>query len=191
MKTVLLLLPRGFEAYEASVFTDVFGFAKTGGFKVELVSAANEKIVPCAYGYNVIPNKLVNELDLDLYDALALPGGRSEKGFYKDGDSQEILNVINHFIENKKYIATICVGILLVAKRDLLIGYEATTYPGKRQKELSNHGIVLSNLDIVKDRNLISCSAPKHALDVAFALLEDLTNKKSANMTRKWFGFKN
>jgi len=135
IKNILLLLPNGFEAYEASVFTDVFGFAETGGIKVSLDSAGSTKQVPCAYGFDVVPNLTIDELELGKYDALALPGGRRESGFYDSAYSEQFSSVIKHFIDNNKYIATICVGILPVAKIGLPEGQKATTYKGKRRKQ--------------------------------------------------------
>jgi len=188
MKNVLLLLPDGFEAYEASVFTDVFGFAATGGIEISLDSVGSSKQVPCAYGFDVIPNLTFEKLALDKYDALALPGGRRECGFYDSAYSEQFSSIIKHFIKNNKYIATICVGILPVAKTGLLRNYKATTYKGKRRKELTEFSVDVIDTDIVYDKKILSCSAPAYGLEIAFRLLELLTNKKECEKTKGWFG---
>lgn len=50
MKKVLLLLANGFEAYEASVFTDVFGWSLyEGDHSTELVSIGLHPVLTCTW----------------------------------------------------------------------------------------------------------------------------------------------
>lgn len=75
-KKVLLLLADGFEALEAAGFTDVFSWAAIdGSVGIELVSAGLRTPLRTTFGFSVIPQKLVSELDLSEFDALAVPGG--------------------------------------------------------------------------------------------------------------------
>ena len=62
MKKVLLLLSNGFEAYEASAFADVIGFSKNGGINVDIESVGLHKHLACAFGFSVMPNKLLQEI---------------------------------------------------------------------------------------------------------------------------------
>ena len=189
MKKVLLLLANGFEALEASVFTDVFGFANTGGADIELISAGLHQKLDCAYGYSVIPHKLLDELDLNDFDALAIPGGPRDYGFYDDAYSKEFLETIKFFNDKNKPIAGICAAALPIAKAGALQGKKATTYFGKRRQDLINMGIEVLDERIVRDQNIITSSSPSTALDVAFLLLEVMTSKEVVELIRKAFGF--
>ncbi|MBX4389764.1 DJ-1/PfpI family protein, partial [Mycobacterium tuberculosis] len=82
-KKVLLLLADGFEPLEAAGFTDVFGWAAIDGLEpVELVSAGFKPVLRATFGFSVIPHAQLSELDLNDFDALAIPGGFAGAGFY-------------------------------------------------------------------------------------------------------------
>ena len=97
-KKILLLLADGFEAVEASVFTDVLGWNKwEGDGSTEVVTVGLRNKLTCTWNFTVIPEKTVDDIRLDEFDALAIPGGFEEAGFYRDAYSREFLNVIQHF----------------------------------------------------------------------------------------------
>lgn len=194
MKKVLLLLANGFEAVEASVFTDVIGWNKyEGDGNTDLITAGLRDKLKCTWNFTVIPEITVDEINLEEFDALAIPGGFEEAGFYQDAYSEEFLNIIREFDKAGKIIASICVGALPVGKSGVLKGRYGTTYnlgEGKRQKQLSEFGVkVLSDEAIVKDNNIITSYNPSTAFDVAFKLLELLTSKENCNNVKKLLGF--
>jgi protein deglycase len=48
LKKVLLFLSQGFEAYEASVFTDAFGWSREAGFKpFDLITIGLRPTIQC------------------------------------------------------------------------------------------------------------------------------------------------
>jgi len=84
MKKVLLLLCQGFEEFEASVFTDVFGWSRSYGHEgVSVDTAAIRPEIKCTFNLIVRPEKKIEEIDVADYDALAIPGGFQDKGFYE------------------------------------------------------------------------------------------------------------
>lgn len=188
MKKVLLLLASGFEAYEASVFTDVFGFANTGGANVMLDSVGLSSPIHCAYGFDVLPNFLLSDINIIEFDALAIPGGRRDFGFYDDSYSADFQSVIIDFNKSDKPIAGICVASLPMAKAGVLNGKKATTYFGKKQRELEEMGIDVTDERVVCDGNIITSSSPSAGIEVAFKLLELLTTKKFVDSTKESFG---
>jgi 4-methyl-5(b-hydroxyethyl)-thiazole monophosphate biosynthesis len=194
MKKVLLLLANGFEAVEASVFTDVIGWNKSDGDgSTDLVTVGLREKLKCAFNFTVIPEKHIREVNIDEFDALAIPGGFEEAGFYEDAYSQDFLNIIREFDRAGKIIASICVGALPIGKSGILVGRNATTYnlsDGKRQKQLSEFGVnVLGDEPIVLDKNIITSYNPSTAFDVAFKLLELLTSKENCADVKKQMGF--
>ncbi len=189
MKRVLLLLADGFEPLEAAGFTDVLGWANIDGEEeIELVSASLRSPVKATFGFSVIPNSLLSELNLGDFDALALPGGFEGAGFYNDAYSDEFQNVIRHFEKAKKPIASVCVASLALGKAGVLNGRRATVYHqlgGKRRDELCAFGANFVDNAVVKDGSLITSTGPGTGIEVAFELLEDLTSPANVQHIRK------
>jgi len=195
MKKVLLLLANGFEEYEASAFTDVLGWSRAfGNVPLEVVTVGRHSKLKCTWNFTVIPEKLLNEINADEYDALAIPGGFEKAGFYEDAYSEDFAEIIRRFHEKSKIIASICVAALALGKSGILKGKNATTYhllEGRRRKELSKFGANVLDEHVVIDKNIITSSCPATAIDVAFALLELLTDKDNCNKVKEWMGFVN
>ena len=193
MKRVLLLLANGFEALEASAFTDVFGWNRLeGDGRTELVTAGMRDRLKCTWNFTVIPEIQICNLNVDEYDALAIPGGFEEAGFYEDAFNEEFLNIIRQFNVREKPIASICVGALPIGKSGILKGRNGTTYHlnnGNRQNQLAEYGVNIINTPIVVDKNIITSYSPSTAIDVAFKLLETLTSIENSNNVRKLMGF--
>ncbi len=193
MKKILLLLASGFEAYEASVFTDVLDWnAEEGDGSTRLVSCGLREKLRCTGHLTVIPELLAGEVDVDDFAALAIPGGFETNGFYIDAYSDEFLSLIRKFDQAGKIIATICVGALPVGKSGVLRGRRGTTYhlhDGYRQKQLAAFGVDVVNQPVVVDGNIITSSSPATALDVAYKLLELLTSPDNCRQIKHLMGF--
>lgn len=194
MKQILLLLANGFEAVEASVFTDVLGWNMLeGDGSTRVVTAGVRDKLKCTWNFTVIPEVNLRDVNTQDYDALAIPGGFEEAGFYEDAYSEDFLNVIREFDKKGKIIASICVGALPVGKSGVLNNRYGTTYNlggGKRQRELAEFEVkVLEDEPIVLDKNIITSYNPSTAFDVAFKLLEMLTSKENCRNVKRLMGF--
>ena len=192
MKNVLLLLANGYETYEASVFIDVIGWNLIDGDKsTKLFSCGLKKEVSSSFNQKCIVDYLVDDINVDDYDALAIPGGFEEFEFYKEAYDEKFLNVIRDFQKQNKLIASICVAALSLGKSGILNGRFATTYNKKaiRQNTLKNYGVNVKNEPVVIDGNVITCWNPSTAIDVAFLLLERLTTKENTNYIKSIMGF--
>jgi protein deglycase len=193
MKRVLLLLAEGFETYEASVFIDVIGWnLSEGDGSTQLFSCGFQKEVKTSFGQTFIPDYLIGEIDVDTFDALAIPGGFEKYNFYREAYDEKFLQLIREFNAKGKIIASICVAALPVGKSVVLSGRKGTTYSmlgGVRQKQLIEFGVEVVNQPIVVDGNIITSWNPSTAIDVALLLLELLTSKTNAIYIRKIMGF--
>lgn len=194
MKKVCLLLPNGFEAVEASVFTDVIGWNKDeGDGSTQLVTVGTRKELKCTWNFTVLPEKVISEVTVQEFDALALPGGFEEAGFYEDAFRPDVLEFIREFDRQGKIIASICVGALPLGKSGILQGRQATTYNlnnRKRQLQLEAMGAhVIPDQPVVRDGNVITSFNPSTAFAVAFDLLESLTSTENANNVKRLMGF--
>lgn len=193
MKKILLLLANGFEAYEASVFTDVLDWnAEEGDGSTRLVSCGLRRQLTCTGHLTVTPELLASEVNIDEYVALAIPGGYESLGFYTDAYSDEFLSLIRKFDQAGKIIAAICVGALPVGKSGVLTGRRGTTYHLRdfyRQRQLAAFGVEVVNQPIVVDSNIITSSSPATALDVSYKLLELLTSPENCRQIKHLMGF--
>ncbi|MEG2288666.1 MAG: DJ-1/PfpI family protein [Clostridium sp.] len=192
MKT-LLFLAKGVETMELSVFVDVLGWAKNDyGYDTEVVTCGFNKQVISTFNIPIGVDKLIDEINVDEYDALAIPGGFEEFGFYEEAYDENFLELIRQFDAKNKIIATICVGALPVGKSGVLEQRKATTYHlkgGYRQKELKTFDVDVINEPIVIDRNIITSYCPETASSVAFKLLEMLTSKEKMEVVKGAMGF--
>ena len=193
MKKVLLFLAQGFEAYEASVFTDVFGWSREfGSAPVDLVTTALRPQLTCTWNFIVQPELDFEHVNVTDFHALAIAGGFEKAGFYEDAYDERLLNLIREFDKAEKIIAAICVSALPVAKSGVLRGRKATTYDilgGIRRKQLADYGTDVQDEMIVVDRNIITSTGPSTGLDVAFKLLELLTNSENVNIVKEYMRF--
>jgi 4-methyl-5(b-hydroxyethyl)-thiazole monophosphate biosynthesis len=191
---VMLLLPQGFEAYEAAVYTDIFGWNndEIGDYPIELVTVGLRDKIKCTWNFTVLPEKLLNEVDLNDFNALAIPGGFEEADFYEDAYNEDLLNVIRHFDKKKQPISSVCVGSLPIAKSGVLNGRNGVTYHqsgGARLKQMESFGVNIADELFVVDDNVVTCSGPGNALSAAFQLLETMTSKENVNKVKAAMGF--
>jgi protein deglycase len=192
MKNVLLLLANGYETYEASVFIDVIGWNLIDGDKsTKLFSCGLKKEINSSFNQKCIVDYLLDEINVDDYDALAIPGGFEEFEFYKEAYDEKFLDIIRDFQKQKKLIASICVAALSLGKSGILKGRLATTYNKEeiQQDTLKKFGATVINEPVVIDDNVITCWNPSTAIDVAFLLLERLTTKENTNYIKSIMGF--
>ena len=188
MKRVLMLLANGVEPLEMAAFSDVLGWASLiGKEKIELIDVGLRANIKTTFGLNMSPNTLLDDISLDDFDALAIPGGFEPSGFYDEALSEPFLNVIRHFAERNKVIASVCVSSVCLGAAGVLRGRNATTYHqlgGKRKAQLEEAGAIFIDRPIVTDGQLITSTGPGTALEVAFELLERLTDKGNADDVR-------
>ena len=191
MKKILLLLSNGFEILEASAFIDVMGWNFEEGDKsTKLFTCGLKKHLKSSFGQQFTVDYLVKEIDVNNFDALAIPGGFKNYCYYEDAYNEEFLNLIHDFGSKNKIIASICVGALPVAKSGILTNKSGTTYNSEDyRKELAKYGVNLLDNPVVIDNNFITSNSPSTALDVAFVLLELLTNKENTMKVRNLMGF--
>ena len=191
-KRVLLLLCKGTELFEAAAFYDVIGWAQTHCGSIEAVTVAPTPVVECTFGLKIHADSPIAEIDPTHFDALAIPGGFEEFGFYDASYSTLVQTLISHFVEAGKPIATICVGALPLGKTGALEGKSATTYhlgDGKRRQQLAAFGARVLDRQIVQEGPFMTSTSPATAAEVAFRLVGILLGEASAQELRTLMGF--
>jgi len=109
-------------------------------------------------GHNFELNATMADVDPSEYDALCVPGGRAPE-YLRTHDA--VIEVVQHFFEADKPVASLCHGPQILAAAGVLDGYEMTAYPAVRA-ECEAAGC--SWVDgVVRDRNLVTGQAwPDH-----------------------------
>ena len=190
---VLVFCAKGFETMEFSVFIDVLGWARNDyGYDIQVETCGFQKEVISTFNVPIIVNKLMEEIYVNDYDALAIPGGFEEYGFYEEAYNEKFLDLIRDFDKQNKIIASICVGALPLGKSGILKGRKATTYHLKdayRQKQLAEFGVNVINQRIIVDENIITSYCPETAPDVAFELLNKLVGYEKMSIVRQAMGY--
>jgi len=190
---ILLLCAKAFETIEFSAFIDVMGWA-TQDFQCDITvdMCGFQRTVISTFGVPITMDVLIDDVQLEDYDALAIPGGFREFGFNEEAFDRRTLELIRKFNANNKPIATVCVAAFALAESGILKGRNATTYhldDGTCQRELAQYGINVINEPVVIDRNIITSYCPQTAPEVAFRLLEMLTSTEKMQKVKKAMGY--
>ena len=192
-KKVLVFLAKGFETMEFSVFIDVLGWARNDyGHNLFVDTCGFTDIVISTFNVPVMVDKTIGEINVDDYDALAIPGGFGEFGFYEEAYDESFLKLIRKFNAKGKIIATICSAALPLGRSGVLKNRRATTYHLKNgfwQKKLEEFEVNVVNEPIVVDGNIITSYCPETAPKVAFELLKMLTSEEEMEVIKIAMGF--
>ncbi|QHQ61182.1 DJ-1 family protein [Anaerocolumna sedimenticola] len=190
---VLLFLAKGFETMEFSPFVDIMGWARNDyGYDIQVITCGFQKQVISTFHIPVTVDKLIDEIHIDDYEALVIPGGFEEFGFYEEAYHEKFLQLIRDFNSKGKIIASVCVGALPIGKSGVLKGRKATTYhfkEGIRQAQLREFNVNVIDEPIVTDNNIITSYCPQTAPGVGFLLLEKLTSKEKMEIVKKAMGY--
>lgn len=192
-KKVLVFLAKAFETMEFCVFIDILGWARVDyGHNLLVDTCGFTKKVISTFNVPVIVDKTIGEINVDEYDALAIPGGFGEFGYYEEAYDERFLELIRNFDAKGKIIATVCSAAFPVAKSGVLKNRNATTYhlkDGYFQKKLEELGVNVVNEPIVVDGNIITSYCPETASNVAFELLKMLTSEEETAVVKRAMGF--
>lgn len=191
MKKILILISQGVEILEVSPFIDIFGWNMVVGKKNTTTTTTSiHDIIYCTWNLKIFPqlNLKKESIDLEEYDALVIPGGFGKAGFFNDMKDSIFKNVIQHFNEKNKIIVGVCTGVIPLGEAGILKGRKATTYLLDNERyfsQLEKYDAIPIREEIVEDKNLITCSGPKNALETAFLLLEKFSDKENCNIVKK------
>ena len=189
-KNVLMLLAEGFELMETSCFTDILAWASfQENVDIKLTRSSTSGTVKSAFGdFTLTTDSTIDQLNLDNFDALAIPGGMEWAGFFENSLSDQFIEVVKHFILQNKPIAAVCVASTCIAKSGEFEGREATIYhsqTGKHKAKLEGMGVKFIDKPVVESGNVITSTGPGTAIEVALALLAKLTDARTVQSTRK------
>lgn len=163
-------------------FTTVLDVLRRAGVDVVSVSADKESALGTgAHGITICTDITADETDADECDMVIVPGG--VPGVDNIAAEQACIDLIKNTYASGKTVAAICAGPTVLAKADVLKGKKATAYPGF-EDSLDAAGAVYVDEKVVVDGNVITSQGPGTAMDFAFALVENLKGRETADKVK-------
>lgn len=172
MKKVACFYADGTEELELIAVVDVL---RRGGVGADLISISGEMPVS-AHGIRIQSDLLIDEVRMDQYDAIYIPGGG--KGAEHLADHSGVLEAIRLFHAESKLVSAICAGPTVLEKAGILKGHTGTSYPGF-EDQLSFE-LYQEELVVVSDR-VVTSRGPATALLLGFELLRQLDLNQKAD----------
>ncbi len=167
MSKVLVLLATGFEDVEMVFVVDLLNRAD---ISFTLASLEQSKEVVSSSSITYTANKYIDDVNLNEYDLLFLPGGKGTSILLS---SMITYDVLSHFHEKNKFIAAICAAPSILGQTTILDQKQFTCYPGFETK--INNGMY-SEDGLVVDGKVITAKGLAYASDLGLKIIE-LLNK--------------
>ena len=167
MKKVAVVFANGTEEIEGITPVDVL---RRAGVACDIISVSGSE-VKGSHGITVKADKLSNELNMDDYDAIVIPGGMP--GAVNIFNDKFVKTALLKADKDKKLIAAICASpAVVIAGRGLINGRKATCYPAP--DFINALGDCYTGESVQVDDNLITANGPKSAMEFALAICKAL-----------------
>lgn len=174
---VLVFLADGFEEVEALTVVD---YLRRVGIMVDLVSITNSRHVFGAHGIEVRADKTLRVVNENDYVGLVIPGGMP--GATNLRDCPKVIDLIQTMSKNKKLLAAICAGPIVLAKAKVIENKKLTSYPGFENDLIE---AVYVESPVVRDDNLITARGPFFAVNFALEIVNYLLTEKEVSKLKK------
>lgn len=159
----IILLANHFEDVEAICTIDMLRRAK---IDIDLVSITGSLSLTTQSGLNITSEKLIEEVLLDEYDFLVIPGG---KAIFETHICSEITkNVVKHFINKNQLVSAICAAPMVL--KDYLENSNFTCFPSCERDIKGNY--TSNNVEVVN--NIITSKAAGTTFDFAYEIIKYL-----------------
>lgn len=173
---IAVLIPNGFEEIEAITPIDLWRRADLNVQTFALESTPAQG----SHGIDISCDHFVEQLQVDNFDLLFLPGGLPGSHTLRDNETAQA--IIKGFAEANKYIAAICAAPVALHQAGLLKGKAVTSHPSK-ETELTDTNY--SQDRVVVDGKIITSRGAGTAIDFALSVLNELGLADKATTIKK------
>jgi len=169
MKILFIIAPQKFQDHEYSAPRKVL---EDAGHQIIIASKDTKKAIG-SFGLEVDVDLDIEEVNVDNYDFLVMPGGTGAIQYQQDTTIHKILK---QFQEQNKIIAAICISPTTLAYAGILEGKKATVWnqDGQKAKILTAHGATFTDEDVTIDNNIITGNGPEAAQKFGETILEKI-----------------
>lgn len=171
---ILVFLADGFEEIEALT---VVNYLRRASIEVDTVSITEDRQVKGAHDIIVTADKKISELEHpQIYDGVVIPGGIP--GATNLRDNAGVIDIVKKLDEEKKLVAAICAGPIVLQKAGIIGGKKVTSYPGFEDQL---EGCKYCEDRVVKDGHIITARGPSIAEDFAMKIIGYLLGQGKIN----------
>jgi protease I len=175
---VLMIAADGFETVE---LFEPRKALEAAGVKVSLASIKRDPIQGMKGDINqaetATPDLTLEEVEVDDYDALVLPGGVANPD--KLRVEERAVEIVQQFMDDDRIVAAICHAPWLLAEADVIDGRRLTGFVSIRT-DLENAGGDVVDEEVVVDGNLITSRKPDDIPAFNEAIIQALTEELAA-----------
>ena len=162
---VAVLVAEGFHDGEAYM---PIGYLMNKGFDITVIGLERGSVKAYNSDFTINIEKAVNEVSVDDFDALILPGGRGP-AVLREND--EVVQFVSAFWQTGKVTAAICHGPQVLITAGVMDG-KTSTGIGGIQDELEEAGVNFVDQSVVVDGNLITSRMPDDLYDFSRTIHE-------------------
>jgi len=153
MPKILIMVDEGVE--DAEFLYPYYRFQEEG-YKVDVVGSKAKETYLGKHGVPIKSNLSPEEVNVDDYGALIIPGGRAPD---RMRINKGLVRIVRDFYERGKVIAAICHGPQMLIEADVLRGKRATCWKSVAT-DLRNAGATFVNSPVVIDGNIVTSRFP-------------------------------
>ena len=169
--TGLVILGNGFEISEALVPCDYYFRA---GIKTIKASVYKDKEVISQEGIKVVADTTLDEIDLNAFDFLFIPGGKAS--FTVLDKDERVSKIIKYFVDNNKFVTSICAAPFLIGRLGYFENRKYTCFPSFEQ--YVTKGTYLKEKGVVVDGNFITAKSVYYATPFALEVIKKLLGEE-------------
>lgn len=151
------------------------------GEKITLASAMGRKEVRSKNGIAMQADVRIEEVDLDGFDFLFIPGGPG--AFQILSELPVVSETISAFVKQNKTVASICAAPMLVGRLGYLSDKNYTVHPGFEDR--IQGGNYLRDQGVVEDGTFITAKSMYYSVDLGLQIVEHFYGKDERNRLLK------
>ncbi len=153
-KRVAIMVAEGFQDAEALV---PMAYLINRGAEATVIGLEPGEVKAYNSDITMWIEKAVEDVCVDDFDALVLPGGRGPAALRQD---ETAVRFAREFFETGKATAAICHGPQVLITAGVLDGRKATGFSGIRE-ELIQAGALYEDVSVLRDEHLVTSRLPK------------------------------
>ncbi len=165
----------GFEEVEAIATLDVI---RRADIEIESVGI-NSKSVTGSHGITVVTDKAADEISFEKLEGIILPGGMP--GTTNLMADEKVNSAIDFCTENNKLVCAICAAPMILGRKGILEGKNATCFPGF-EDEL--RGAEATGEFVVTDGNVITGKGMGSAVNFGLEIVKFIKGSDFAEKLR-------
>lgn len=172
MSKIAIFFGEGFEEIEALTVVDL---CRRAGMDIQMVSINGDTVVTGSHNITVGMDAKIEEIDFSVLDMIILPGGMP--GTKNLEAHVGLMEKLDTFYEEGKYIAAICAAPSIFGHRGYLKGRKACCFPGF-ENELE--GAMVTMDSVTQDGHVITSRGMGTAMDFGLKIVEVFGGKELA-----------